>query len=101
MRFPYTYDCWIQRLISGKVPELEKLRELLQRNREKDSVSGEKNRIIPAPRKVHKEFIEKAVKDSYELAMELGVDKPVVRVAEMYSLSYERVKQIVKERSKS
>ena len=94
--FPYSYDCYVQIILSGRELDFNGLRELLSRNKEKDRLLGKVPKVYPSPRKVHKDFIEKAIKDSYDLAVELGIKNPVVAVSNNYNVSYERVRQVKK-----
>ena len=96
-KFPYTYDCWVQEMLQGKEHDYKRLRELVLKNKEKDYLlSGEEVKILPSFPRLHREIIEKAVKDSYDLAEELGLKNPIVKVSAIYGISYERVRQIVK-----
>jgi len=96
MELPYTYDCYVQKLLQNPATPVDVLKELFQRNREVDfSISGQKVPVFSA-RKFRKEFIETAVRDSLSLAEELRLENPVVLVSGTYGLSYQRVTQIVR-----
>jgi hypothetical protein len=98
---PYTYDCYVQMLLSREIGEdgsIEHLRRMVSENREKDSfVSGKEIKLFSA-RKYHKRIIEEAVADSYDLAVELGIENPAVAVATAYKISSGRVSQILSSR---
>ena len=89
--YPYTYDCWIQKILTGK--ERDSLKECRDKYFKIDKGEG----IKPSVKKLTGKFRKQGTVDSFNLSLELELPKPILGVAGMMRVSDRMVRTLLAE----